>query len=69
MRSRRNLRQQSVRAPQAASEEPRRLCLLHGVLDASGEPVRAVMFGNSRRPVIQALVGFAALAASSGGRA
>lgn len=64
MSARRNTRQEAFRAPLTASAEPARLVIVPGLLDARGEPVIVRATGSLRRPVLHALVGFAALAAS-----
>ena len=51
-------------APLAASAEPARLMIIPNLTDAHGEPLIVRATGSLRRPVLTALVGFAALAAS-----
>jgi hypothetical protein len=58
--------QEPARTALAASAEPVRLVIIPGLLDARGEPLIVRATGSLRRPVLTALVGFAALAMSHG---
>lgn len=60
---------QPVRTPQKAAEEPRRLCIVHGLESPSGGPVLAVATGHPRRQAMRvvASIGAALAALSEGG--
>jgi hypothetical protein len=58
-----NPREKAKSAPLSASAEPVRLVIVPGLETPSGGPVWAMATGHPRRPVLTALVSFAALAA------